>query len=97
MDAYVTHIGLAEQRVSEHEKYIRNLLQGKQQLHSHLSAMVPAKDLQAANEEKSKADARIADLSARLRSAEEENEKLKNSILVSFPLIRAIICVRSLK
>ena len=82
VDTYFTHIGLAESRVSEHENHIRNLLLGKQQLHSHLSTMVPAKDLQAANEEKKRANERIADLSARLRSAEEENEKLKNAALV---------------
>jgi hypothetical protein len=87
VDDYLTHVGLAERRVSEHEQHIRNLLLGKQQLHTHLSTMVPAKDLHAANEEKSKADEKIADLSARLHLAQEENEKLKTTALVSFQWI----------
>jgi cell shape-determining protein MreC len=56
--------------------------------------MVPVKDLQAANEEKIKANEKIADLSARLHSAAEENEKLKSSILVSFHLdFSSEICI----
>ncbi len=84
VDTYLTHIGLAEQKVSEHENHIKKLLLGKQQLHANLSTMVPARDLQAANEEKIKANEKIVDLSARLHASVEENDKLKSNILVSY-------------